>query len=99
MDKVADFYERWYATKRIPDYSGVDSASEELAKQLLGVYESEKRDFWQTCDVQFLRGTILHLACQAHLYGAPEVGFMFCCLLRRRQSLDIKDSFELLTIE
>jgi len=40
MDKVADFYERWYATKRIPDYSGIESASEELAKQLLGVYES-----------------------------------------------------------
>ena len=31
MDKVADFYGRWYATKRIPDYSGVESASEELA--------------------------------------------------------------------
>ena len=73
MDKVADFYERWYATKRIPDYSGVESASEELAKQLLGVYESEKRDFWQTCGVQFLRGTILHLACQAHLYGAERM--------------------------
>jgi hypothetical protein len=43
MDKVADFYERWYATKRIPDYCGVESASEELAKQLLGVYESNLR--------------------------------------------------------
>jgi hypothetical protein len=37
MDKVADFYERWYATRRIPDYLGVESASEELAKQILGV--------------------------------------------------------------
>src|SRR5271165_3320549 len=69
MDKVADFYERWFATKRIPDYSGVESASEELAKQLLGVYESEKRDFWQSCGVQFLRGTILHLSSQAHMRG------------------------------
>jgi hypothetical protein len=64
MDKVADFYERWYATKRIPDYCGVESASEELAKQ---------PSTSQTCGVQFLRGTILHLACQAHLYGAERM--------------------------
>ena len=57
MDKVADFYERWYATRRIPDYLGVESASEELAKQL------------QSCGVQFLRGTILHLSSQAHMRG------------------------------
>ena len=69
MDKVAEFYDCWFATKRIPDYFGVESASEELAKQLLGVYESEKRDFWQSCGVQFLRGTILHLSSQAHMRG------------------------------
>jgi hypothetical protein len=38
MDKIADFYERWYATK-------------------------------QSCGVQFLRGTILHLSSQAHMQG------------------------------
>ena len=73
MDKVADFYNRWFATRRIPDYSGVQAASEELAKQLLGVYESNKRDFWQSCAVKFLCGTLLHLCTQAHLYGKERM--------------------------
>jgi hypothetical protein len=66
MDKVADFYERWFAMKRVPDYSGAEAACEKLANDLLGVHESNKRDFWQSCAVKFLRGTILHLSSQAH---------------------------------
>jgi hypothetical protein len=31
------------------------------------VNESNKRDFWQTCAVKFLRGAILHLSSKAHL--------------------------------
>ena len=75
MDKVADFYDRWFATKRIPDYLGVESASEELAKakQLLGVYESEKRDFWQSCGVQFLRGTTPYLGKPDLFHHAPAI--------------------------
>jgi hypothetical protein len=40
MDKVADFYNRWFAMKRVPDYSGAEAGCEELAKHLVGVYES-----------------------------------------------------------
>src|SRR4029077_2939366 len=57
MDKVAEFYARWFAKKRAPDYSDAEAASEELANDLLGVHESNKRDFWQSCAVKFLRGT------------------------------------------
>jgi hypothetical protein len=73
MDKVADFYERWFAMKRVPDYSGAEAASEELANDLLGVHESNKRDFWQSCAVKFLRGTILHLSSQAHSQGEERM--------------------------
>jgi hypothetical protein len=47
--------------------------SEELANDLLGVHESNKRDFWQSCAVKFLRGTILHLSSQAHLQGEEQM--------------------------
>jgi hypothetical protein len=43
------------------------AASEELAKEPIGVHESNKRDFWQACAVKFLHGTILHLSSKAHL--------------------------------
>ena len=73
MDKVAEFYARWFAKKRAPDYSDAETASEELANDLLGVHESNKRDFWQSCAVKFLRGTILHLSSQAHLQGEERM--------------------------
>jgi hypothetical protein len=73
MDKVAEFYARWFAKKRAPDYSDAEAASEELANDLLGVHESNKRDFWQSCAVKFLRGTILHLSSQAHLQGEEQM--------------------------
>jgi hypothetical protein len=75
MDKVAEFYARWFAKKRAPDYSDAEAASEELANNLLGVHESNKRDFWQSCAVKFLRGTILHLSSQAHLQGEEQMTF------------------------
>jgi hypothetical protein len=62
MDKVAEFYARWFANKPAQEYSAAEAASEELAKELIGVHESNKRDFWQTCAVKFLHGTILHLS-------------------------------------
>jgi hypothetical protein len=73
MDKVAEFYARWFAKKRAPDYSDAEAASEELANNLLGVHESNKRDFWQSCAVKFLRGTILHLSSQAHSQGEERM--------------------------
>ena len=60
MDKVAEFYALWFAKKRAPEYSAAEAGSEESVNDLLGVYESNKRDFWQSCAVRFLRGTILH---------------------------------------
>ena len=45
MDKVADFYVRWFAKKRGPEYSAAEVESEGLANDLLGVHESNKRDF------------------------------------------------------
>ena len=71
MDKGAEFYARWFAKKAAQEYWAAEAASEELAKELIGVHESNKRDFWQTCAVKFLRGTILHLSCQAHCRFAP----------------------------
>ena len=73
MDKVAEFYARWFVKKRAPDYSDAEAASEELANDLLGVHESNKRDFWQSCAVKFLRGTILHLSSKAHLKGEERM--------------------------
>src|SRR5258707_14880684 len=73
MDKVAEFYVRWFAKKRAPDCSDAEAASEEFANDLLGVHESNKRDFWQSCAVKFLRGTILHLSSQAHLQGEEQM--------------------------
>jgi hypothetical protein len=73
MDKVAEFYARWFVKKRAPDYSDAEAASEELANNLLGVHESNKRDFWQSCVVKFLRGKILHLSSQAHLQGEEQM--------------------------
>ena len=73
MDKVAEFYARWFGKKRAPEYSDAETASEELANDLLGVHESNKRDFWQSCAVKFLRGTILHLSLQAHLQGEERM--------------------------
>jgi hypothetical protein len=35
MDKVAEFYARWFAKKRAPDYSDAGAALEELANDLL----------------------------------------------------------------
>jgi hypothetical protein len=57
MDKVAKFYARWFAKKPAPAYSVAEAACEELANDLLGVHESNKRDFWQSCAVKFLPGT------------------------------------------
>jgi hypothetical protein len=73
MDKVAEFYARWFARKPAQEYSAAEAASEELAKELIGVHESNKRDFWQSCAVKFLRGTILHLSSQAHLQGEERM--------------------------
>src|SRR6266403_6073925 len=73
MDKVAEFYARWFAKQPAPAYSAAEAASEELANDLIGVRESNKRDFWQSCAVKFLRGTILHLSSQAHLQGEERM--------------------------
>jgi hypothetical protein len=70
MDKVAEFYARGFENKTTREYS---AASEELAKELLGVHESNKRDFWQTCAVKFLQGTILHLSSKTHLKGEDRM--------------------------
>ena len=70
MDKVAEFYARWFENKAAQEYS---AASEELAKEIIGVHESNKRDFWRTCAVKFLRGTILHLSSKAHLKGEERM--------------------------
>ena len=73
MDKVAEFYARWFAKKAAEEYWAAEAASEELAKELIGVHESNKRDFWQTCAVKFLHGTILHLSSKAHLKGEERM--------------------------
>ena len=73
MDKVAEFYVRWFENKPVQEYSAAKAASEELAKELIGVHESNKRDFWQTCAVKFLHGTILHLSSKAHLKGEERM--------------------------
>jgi hypothetical protein len=73
MDKVAEFYARWFAKKAAQEYWAAEAASEELAKELIGVHESNKRDFWQTCAVKFLHGTILHLSSKAHLKGEERM--------------------------
>jgi hypothetical protein len=73
MDKVAEFYAQWFARKPAQEYSPAEAASEELAKELLGVHESNKRDFWQSCAVKFLRETILHLSSKAHLNGEERM--------------------------
>jgi hypothetical protein len=73
MDKVAEFYARWFAKEPAREYSDAEAASEELANDLLGVHESNKRDFWQSCAIKFLRGTILHLSSQAHLQGEEQM--------------------------
>jgi hypothetical protein len=73
MDKVAEFYARWFENKPAQEYWAAEAASEELAKELIGVHESNKRDFWQTCAVKFLHGTILHLSSKAHLKGEERM--------------------------
>ena len=73
MDKVAEFYARWFAKKAAQEYWAAEAASEELAKELIGVHESNKRDFWQSCAVKFLHGTILHLSSKAHLKGEERM--------------------------
>jgi len=73
MDRVAEFYGRWSAKKPGQEYSAAEAASEELANDLLGVHESNQRDFWQSCAVKFLRGTILHLSSQAHSQGEEQM--------------------------
>ena len=73
MDKVAEFYARWFTKKPAPDYSDAEAVSEELANDPLGVHESNKRDFWQSCGVKFLRGTIANLSSQAHLQGEEQM--------------------------
>ena len=73
MDKVAEFYARWFENKPAQEYWAAEAASEELAKELIGVQESNKRDFWQTCAVKFLHGTILHLSSKAHLKGEERM--------------------------
>jgi hypothetical protein len=92
MDKVAEFYGRWFAKKRVPEYSAAESGSEELVNDLLGVHESNKRDFWQSCAVHFLRGTILHLSCQAHLRG--EEGMTLCEVIAFLQAQPIEESWK-----
>jgi hypothetical protein len=52
MDKVAEFYARWFANKPGQEYWAAEAASEELAKELIDVHESNKRDFWQSCAVK-----------------------------------------------
>src|SRR5260370_38232742 len=69
MEKVVEFYAQWFANKTAQEYSAAEAASEELAKELIGVYESNKRDFWQTCAVKFLHGTILHLSSKSTFEG------------------------------
>ena len=49
-DKVAEFYARWFAKKRAPDYWDAEAASGELADELLAVHESNKRAFGQSYD-------------------------------------------------
>ena len=39
MDKVAEFYARWFENKPALEYSAAEAASEELAKELIGVLE------------------------------------------------------------
>jgi len=73
MDKVAEFYTQWFAKKRTPEYAAAEVESEGLANDLLSVHESNKRDFWETCAVKFLRGTILQLSSQAHLQGEERM--------------------------
>jgi hypothetical protein len=73
MEKVAEFYARWFAKKRAPDYWDAEAASEEFANDVLGVHESNKRDFSQSCCVKFLRGTIVNLNSQAHLQGEEQM--------------------------
>jgi hypothetical protein len=73
MDKIAAFYEGWFLVEDAPDYAGAAAACETIAKQVVGVYESGKRDFWQSCAVYFLRGAILHLACKAYVEGASRI--------------------------
>ena len=73
MDKVAEFYARWFAKTPAQEYWAAEAASEELVNELLGVNESNKRDFWQSCAVKFLRGTILHLSSTAHLKGEERM--------------------------
>jgi hypothetical protein len=34
MDKVAEFYARWFANKPAQEYSAAEAASEELAKRV-----------------------------------------------------------------
>ena len=58
MDKVAQFYARRFAKKRPPEYSAAEVGPEDLVNDLLGVHESNKRDFWESSAVQFLGGTI-----------------------------------------
>jgi len=73
IDKVSEFYARWFAKKQAHEYRAAEVASEELANHLLGVQGSNKRDFWQSCAVKFLRGTILHLSSQAQLQGKDRM--------------------------
>jgi hypothetical protein len=73
MEKVAEFYARWFAKKRAPDYWDAEAASEAFANDLLGVHESNKRDFSQSCYVKFLRGTIVNLNSRAHLQGEEQM--------------------------
>jgi hypothetical protein len=53
MDKVAEFYARWFAKKRAPDYSDAEAASEELANDLLVCTSQTSENFWQSCAVKF----------------------------------------------
>jgi hypothetical protein len=74
MDKIADFYERWFANRQDPDYRGAEGESEELVNGLLGVQELNKTDFWMHHAVKLFRATILHLSCKAHSDGKDEMG-------------------------
>ena len=73
MDKVAEFYARWFAKKLAPEYSAAEAASEELANDLLVCTSQTSENFWQSCAVKFLRGTILHLSSQAHFQGEERM--------------------------
>jgi hypothetical protein len=54
------------------------------------MHESNKRDFSQSCAVQFLRGTILHLSSKAHLQGEERMSLWEVIAFLEAQSIERK---------